>query len=309
MKNKELKTLMPKLRYYSIGGWGTYGWKAVTEYDDHCIVSLYSDEYKVEPYLDGYIVTATKEPSKFTPEIYSSIDDVAYGLFRINRKDYKPHLHDKENDTVWFRDLYFEQYTARCQSKISRTDKFTGEEKEVHTPQNVEMYDYQIPKETDGKYSTYRPDYVPTKVIPIKATPMDIARDYFPTRRIKDGWLLSFELNVYSNKVAHRTRIAGANAMIINPNLYYKINSADHGHQDKKANDIWRGYYDMSKYDWIEFDYSLPENIIVVYMNHLWYPGIRAFAITENGFAVSPYIENMGYILEIGDVSDHFGDR
>lgn len=287
--NNSLSELMPKLRFYSIGGWGDYGYSVVEIHDGYNIVNLYSNKYKIEPTENGFSISGTVADKVFETEYYDTIDEVCYRLFKIHRSDYKKPIVDAENNNVWFNDPHWNRYENR--------EKGGGS-----VP-----YEYQIPKESDGVYGSLRPDFVPVKITETteNVSPLDIAYKYFPRKKIKAGWSLSFELNVCSNKIG-RYCYANANTMIINPKLYYTINGLNMADKSVEITDTMKGCYDMVRYDWIIFDETIPEDIIVVYSNQLTSVGQRAFVITENGYALHPLIEKMGYVLEIGDVSERF---
>lgn len=128
----------------------------------------------------------------------------------------------------------------------------------------------------------------------------DVAYRYFPRKTIKDGWSFAFETNVYGVKVAHQTRDAVANTLIINPLLFKQYN---------KNNEDIRGVnstYTDYRYQRVILDDEMPLDQLIVCLDNLEYS--RVLVTKDGKHAINPNVTNMGFILTIGDHSDHFKD-
>lgn len=263
-----IKNIIQDLESIGIGSIASYYPR-----DEMVTVHLPYAVYKVENYLNGYSLTGKDIPIH---EIYSSTKDVADRLLEIHRQSYKPA--NVDNDKVWF---FYPKYVK---------DIISQEKMKIELPSDNEIVEIGF-------------DAAAMPITKIKAKPIDIVMDHFPRRKIRGGYSMAFELNVYASKVAKHTRLAVANAMIVNPKFFCTINKRM-GENDP-ITDTCKGHFG-NRFNWITFDESLPENVIVLYMDNVTQPCSRAFAITEDGYAVNPIIEHMGFILEVGDVSDHF---
>ncbi len=143
---------------------------------------------------------------------------------------------------------------------------------------------------------------VKASIIKEVITPYQLAKRYFNTNNIHGGWNMCFEMTVYSSKVAKLTRTA-ANTLLLNPQTYEDIN-----HPFAKQSDNLRGYINYTRFNRFILSEEVPLDEIIVYTDYIT-PKNRAFIITENGYFIHPNIKAMGYILKIGEISDHFGDR
>lgn len=265
------KTLPSELEFYSLGHWSTSMYDTVEEYKDSVVVHLPCATYTVERYLDGFSLTGNK-----IHELYSSTKDIAARLFEIHKNSYEqPKI---QNGEAW---LIYPKYVKDIIAKMKG---------EIVLPALNPLY---------SNNDEIGFDIAGIPLIEGSITPREIALRYFPHAKISGGYNMVFDLNIYANKVAKHTRLARANAMLINPKLYYTINRLMA--RDDAVTDTCKGHYDMSRYNWIQFDEKLPENMIIVYIDQVTQPCSRSFVITEHGYALSPIIEYMGFVLEITD--------
>lgn len=266
-----MQNLISELEFLGMGSVSTYH----NNKNEFVTIHLPHAVYTVKEHSNMFSLTGG---DILIHELYLTVKEVANRLFDLHQKSYKPAK--IENEKVWF---FYPKYVENILSY---------EKKKIEVP----------PQDGFGEIGF---DAVAVPIINFKAKPIDIALDYFPRRKIRGGYSMLSELNVYGCKVAKHTRLGLANAMIINPKLFYTINKRMD--RDDPITDTCKGHFG-NRYNWITFDESLPEDIIVVYMDSVTQPCQRAFAITNSGYAINPIIEHMGFILEIGDVSDHFVD-